>query len=88
VPRGGKPNGQWGSGAMEYCTRRGGYAVTARIAPPFTVLHAPAFCAVARWASKSALTANPVKVVEAGRIIVKPRQKLGVVARVIDTGSG
>src|SRR3989338_1433543 len=65
VPRGGNPSGQRGSGAMEYCTRRGGYAVTAHIAPPFTVLHAPAFCAVARWASKSALAANPVKVVEA-----------------------
>lgn len=88
VPRGGKPNGQRGSGAVKDRARSGGYAVAARIAPPFTVLHAPALGSVARWASKSALTANPVKVVEAGCIIVKPRQKLGVVARVIDPGSG
>ena len=73
MPRGGKPNGHRRSGAVKDRTRRGGYAVAARIAPPFTVLHAPSFGAVARWASKSALTTNPVKVVEAGRIIVKPR---------------
>ncbi len=88
VPRGGKPNGQRRSGAVKNRARRGGYAVAARIAPPFAVLHAPAFGAVARWAGKSALAANPVKIVEAGRIIVKPRQKLGIVARVIDPGSG
>lgn len=84
VPGSSKPNGQRRSGAVKDRARRGGYAVAARIAPPFTVLHAPALGPVARWAGKSALTANPVKVVEAGRIIRKPRQKLGVVARVIN----
>ena len=88
VPCGGKPDGQRRSGAVKDRARSGGDAIAARIAPPFAVLHAPSLGTVARWARKAAFPSNPVKVVKTGSIIWKPRQKLGVVARVIDPGSG
>ena len=85
VPSCGKPDGKRSSGTMEYRARCGGYAITARITPPSPILHTPALAAVARWASKDPLATNPVQVVKAGGIIVKPRQKLGVVVRVVNT---
>ena len=63
-------------------------AIAARIAPPFAVLQAPSIGSVARWARKAVFPSNPFKVVKTGNIIRTSRQKLGVVARVIDPGSG
>jgi hypothetical protein len=86
VPSCGKPNGKRSSGAMEYRSRCSGYAIAARIAPPSSILHTPTLGTVARWASEDTLATNPVQVVKAGGIIVKPRQKLGVVARIVNPG--
>ena len=69
---------------MEYRSRCSGYAIAARIAPPSSILHTPALGAVARWASEDTLATNSVQVVKTGGIIVKPRQKLGVVARIVN----
>lgn len=88
MPCGGKSHGKRCPGAVKDRTRRGGDAIAARIAPPFAVLHAPSLGSVARWARKAVFPSNPVKVVKIGNTIRKPRQKLGVVARVIDPGSG
>ena len=84
VPSCGKPDGKRSSGAMEYRSCSSGYAITAHIAPPSPILHTPALGAVAGWASEDSLAANPVQVVKTGFVIVKPRQKLGVVARVVN----
>ena len=84
VPGCGKPDGKRSSGAMEYRSCSSGYAITAHIAPPSPILHTPALGAVAGWASEDSLAANPVQVVKTGFVIVKPRQKLGVVARVVN----
>jgi len=88
MPSCGKPNSKRRSGVVKDRARSGGDAIAARIAPPFTIFHAPAFGAVARWACKSVFPADPVKVVKAGSIIRKPRQKLGVVARIINPSFG
>jgi len=88
MPCCGKPHGKRRSGAVKDRARRGGDAIAARIAPPFAVLHAPSLGSVARWARKAVFPSNPVNVVKTGNITRKPRQKLGVVARVIDPGSG
>lgn len=88
MPGGGKPNRQRGSCAMKDCASGRGNPVAARITPPFAVLHAPTFGAVARRALKAVFPAQPVKIVEASRVIMEPRQKLGVVARVIGPGFG
>ena len=88
VPSGGKPDGKRRSGVVKDRASCGGDAISARIAPPFTILHAPALRTVARWARKPVFPSKPVNVVKTSSIIWKPCQKLGVVARVIDTGSG
>ena len=88
VPSGGKPNSKGRSGTMENCARRGRYSIAARITPPSPVLHAPTLGAVARWAREATLTSNPVQIVETGIIVVKPCQKLGVIARVVNPRIG
>jgi len=88
VPSGSEPNSQGRSGVMKDCASRGGDSISARIAPPLAILHAPALRAVTRRALKPVLPSNPVKIVEAGSVIRKPRQKLGVVARVINPRLG
>lgn len=88
VPRGSEPNSQRRSGVMKDCPSRGGDSISARIAPPLTILHTPALRAMTRRALKPILPSNPVKVVEAGSVIRKPRQELGVVARVINPRFG
>ena len=84
MPGGSEPNSQRRSGMMKDCASRGGDSISARIAPPLTILHTPALRAMTRRAIKPILPSNPVKVVEADSIIRKPRQELGVVARVIN----
>ncbi len=88
VPCGRKPDGQRRSGVVKdrACGRRD--SIAARIAPPFAILHAPALRSVTRRAFKAVLPSNPVKVVETGGIIRKPRHKLCVVARVISPRFG
>lgn len=88
VPSGSEPNSQRRSGVVKNCARRGGDSIAACVAPPLTILHAPALRAMTRRALKPVLPSNPVKVVEAGGVIRKPRQKLGVVARVINPRFG
>ncbi len=88
MPRSGKPNSQWRLGAMKNRTGSRGNAVAACFAPPFAVLHAPTLAAVARWALKAIFPAKPVKIVDTGGIIMEPRHKLGVVARVINPSFG
>ena len=83
-----KPDGQRRSGVVKNCACSRGNSIAARIAPPLAILHAPALGTVTRRAFKAVLPSNPVKVVEAGSIIRKPRHKLGVVARVINPGCG
>jgi len=88
MPCSGKPDSKRRSSTMENRARRAGNTIAARIAPPFAILHAPALDPVARWARKTVFPSKPVKVVKASRVIRKPCQKLGIVARVIDTSSG
>lgn len=88
VPSGSEPNSQRRSGVMKDCASRGGDSIAARIAPPLAILHAPALRAMTRRALKPVPPSNPVKVVEAGGVIRKPRQKLGVVPRVITSRFG
>lgn len=84
VPSGSEPDSQRRSGVMKNCASRGGDSISARIAPPLTILHAPALRTMTRRALKPILPSNPVKVVEASSVIRKPCQKLGVVARIIN----
>lgn len=73
---------------MEYRTRRGGYSIAARIAPPTAILHAPALNAGTRRTGEPVLPSYPVKVIKAGSVIRKPGDKLSVVARVIRPSFG
>jgi len=88
MPGSGKPDGKRRSSTMENRARSAGNTIATCIAPPFAILHAPALGSVARWARKAVFPSKPVKIVKASSIIWKPRQKFGVVARVINTGSG
>jgi len=65
----------------------GGDTTNTHFAPPSSAFHAPGRGASTIRANKTVWPANPIKVAKAGTIIRKPRQKLGVVARVIDPGS-
>lgn len=84
VPSCSEPDSQRRSGVMKNCASRGGDSISARIAPPLAILHAPALKTMTRRTLKPILPSNPVKVVEAGSVIRKPRQKFGEVARVIN----
>lgn len=88
MPRSGKPNSQRCLGAMKEGASGRRDAVATCFAPPFAVLHAPTLAAVARWALKAVFPAKPVKIVDTGGVIREPRHKLGVVARVINSGFG
>ena len=68
-------------GENRACSR--GDSIAARIAPPRAIFHAPTLGFMARRTFKAVPPSNPVKVVEVGCIIRKPRHKLSVVARVI-----
>lgn len=88
VPSGSEPNSQRRSGVMKDCASRGGDSISARITPPLTIPHTPALRAMTRRALKPIPPSNPVKVVEAGGVTLKPRQEFGVVARVINPRFG
>ncbi len=88
MPGGRKPDRQWRSGVVKDRAGCGGDTTDARFAPPSSAFHAPGRDASTVRANKSVSPSNPIKVVKAGSILRKPRQKLGVVARVIDPGSG
>ena len=64
VPRSGKPNSQWCLGAVKDGAGGRRDAVTTCFAPPFAVLQAPTFHAVARWAFKAIFPVKPVKIVD------------------------
>lgn len=88
MPSGGKPDRQRCSGVVKDRAGCGGDTTGTRFAPPSSAFHAPRRGASAILANKSVWPSNPIKVVKAGIVIWKPRQKLGVVARVIDPRSG
>jgi len=88
MPGGRKPYGQRCSGVMKDRTRRGGNATDASLAPPPSAFHAPGRGAATIWANKALWPANPIEIVEACSIIVKPSHKFGVVARVVNPGAG
>jgi len=88
MPSGGKPNGQRCSGSVKDRARRSRYTTDTRFTPPPPVFHAPRRDAATVGANKAMWPTNPIKVVKTGSIIWKPRHKFGVVARVIDPGSG
>ena len=88
VPSGGKPDSQRCSGVVKDRASCGGDTTDACFAPPSSAFHAPRRSAATIRANKSVWPTNPIKVVKAGSIILKPRQKFGVVARVIGPCSG
>lgn len=88
MPGGRKPYGQRCSGVMKDRASRGGYATDASLAPPPSAFHAPGRGAATIRANKALWPANPIEIVEAFSIIVKPSHKFGVVARVVNPGDG
>ena len=88
MPGGGKPYSQRCSGTVEDRARRGRYTTYTRFAPPPPVFHAPRLGAATIGANKAMRPTNPIKVVKAARIVWEPRHKFGVIARVINPGSG
>jgi hypothetical protein len=79
VPGGREPYSKRCLRVMEDGARRGRYPASARLTPPPAILHAPPRVARTFWARKTGRPTELIQMIEAGRIVREPAEKVGIV---------
>lgn len=85
VPGRSEPYGEWRFRVMKDRARRCRNPATARFTPPSSIFHAPPRAARTFRTGKTGRPAQPVQIIEAGSIIRKPAEEIGIVLGVVLT---